>query len=105
MIKFIFEVTIKPTSTEGEYIEAWKRGSAIIQKEPGANSTILHRKMDGSGKLLAIARWESKELRDAAMKRLDTLEPAIQAIINKHKEFGDTTILGFFEEITEINPQ
>jgi hypothetical protein len=54
-MKFIFEVRIKPGHTEAEYVKAWQKGSTIIQEQPGAQGTRLHRKVGEQGVLLAIA--------------------------------------------------
>jgi antibiotic biosynthesis monooxygenase (ABM) superfamily enzyme len=97
-MKFIFEVRIKPGCTEEQYTEAWQRGSAIIQKEPGAMGTNLHRKVGEQGVLLAIATWETKEARDAAMEKLKHVDPEARAILDKHKEFGDVSVVGNFDE-------
>ncbi len=101
-MKFIFKIKIKENCSEQEYIEAWKKGSTIIQKSQGAKGTKLYRKISEPGALIAIADWESKELRDVAMKRLDQEAPEIQVILNRHKEFGETEVLGNFEEIESV---
>ncbi|MBI4120835.1 MAG: antibiotic biosynthesis monooxygenase [Parcubacteria group bacterium] len=104
-IKFIFTINIKEGHSVEEYIAAWKRGSAIIQASEGAGGTVLYRKIDEPGTLIAIATWESKELRDVAMKKLDAAPPDIQAVLHRHKEYGATEILGSFEEIDRVDPQ
>lgn len=104
-MKFIFEVKIKKGHTEQEYIDAWKKGSAIIQNSEGAKGTVLYRKINESGTLIAIAEWESKEVRDAAMKKLDEGGLEMRELLDKHKEYGDTNMLGNFEEIARVNPQ
>lgn len=102
-MKFIFKIKIKDGYSEQEYIEAWKKGSAIIQKSPGAKGTVLYRKFGEPETLMAIAEWESKELRDMAMNKLNQ-ETDFQTILNKHKEFGETEVLGNFEEIARVEP-
>lgn len=105
-MKFIFKIKIKEGHTEQEYIDVWKRGSAVIQKMEGAQGTALHRKIGELGTLLAIATWESKEARDAAMKKLQEVDPETRRIIDAHKEYGETDskMLGNFEEIERVNP-
>ena len=98
-MKFIFEVIIKGGHTEEEYVNAWKKGSEIIQASPGAQGTILYKKIDEPNKLVAIATWASKEERDLAMKKLRDAG----AQIDLHKEFGDTHALGNFEEIARVD--
>jgi heme-degrading monooxygenase HmoA len=97
-MKFVFEIIIKPGHTVEEYTRAWKRGSAIIQKEPGALGTRLHQKIGEPEKLLAIASWKSKRMRDEAMERLAKADLATREIINKHREFGDLRLIGEYEE-------
>ncbi len=97
-MKFIFEIKLKPGHTEEEYKAAWKRGGSIIQKEPGAQGTKLYNKIGESGKLIAIATWESKAVRDAAMEHLKYVNAETTDILEKHKEYGEINILGYFEE-------
>src|SRR6266699_1839907 len=97
-MKFIFIVRVKPGHTEEEYINAWKTGSNIIQKEPGAQGTKLYRKVGKSGEFIAIATWESKDARDKAFAHLKTVDAQTSELLDKHKEYGETTVLGFFEE-------
>lgn len=103
-MKFIFTIKIKEGHSEKEYIDAWKKGSAIIQTSEGAQGTVLYRKIGEPGTLIAIATWKSKALRDIAMKKLDEAEPEIRMVLNKHKEYGATEILGNFEEIDRVDP-
>lgn len=103
-MKFLFKVNIKDGHSEQEYIEAWKNGSTIIQKSEGAKGTILYRKTGEPETLIAIAEWESKELRDRAMEILDK-NADLQTILRNHKQFGETEVLGNFEEIARVEPQ
>jgi hypothetical protein len=45
--------------------------------------------------LLAIARWESKEARDAAERARD---PRVQAILDEQAEHVEIRVLGEFED-------
>ena len=102
-MKFIFKIRIKDGHTEQEYIDAWRKGSAIIQNSLGAQGTVLYRNMSEPRMLIAIAEWESKELRDKAMKKLGEVADAeIQKILNRHKDHGETEILGNFEEVERV---
>ena len=51
-MKYIFEITIKPNSTQEEYIEAWQKSSSLIQKSPGASGTKLYGKIGEVNKLI-----------------------------------------------------
>ena len=104
-MKFIFKIKIKEGHSEQEYIDAWKKGSAIIQASEGAQGTALYRKIGEPGTLIAIATWESKEARDTAMKKLKEVEPTIRAILDKHTEYGNRENLGNFEEVGRVDPQ
>lgn len=91
---FIFEVHIKPGYTAEQYADAWLRASEIIQRSPGAQGTRLHRKIGEPNVLLAIATWESKEVRDV----MEAGQPQeVQAIIASQAEFVDIHLVGEFE--------
>jgi len=97
-MKYIFEIKIKSGHSLDEYVESWKAGSAVIQKYPGANGTRLYKKIGEPEKLLAIADWESKKLRDQAMKSLSESDSETQKIWKAHGEYGDITKIGEFDE-------
>src|SRR3989344_8244664 len=97
-MKYIFEIKIKLGSTVEEYVEAWKAGSAIIQKSPGARGTRLYRKIGEPDRLLGIADWESKEARDRAMEKLEETDPATREVLDKHETYGEITKLGAYDE-------
>ncbi|MDO8621498.1 MAG: antibiotic biosynthesis monooxygenase [Candidatus Levybacteria bacterium] len=103
-MKFIFEIRIRNGHTEQEYIDAWKKGSGIIQVSEGAEGTVLYRKIGEPGTLLAIASWESKEVRDVAMKKLDEAGLEVKEVLDNHNNYGDTNIIGNFEEIARVEP-
>lgn len=102
-MKFIFKIKIKNGHTEEDYIEAWRKGSSIIQESVGTKGTKLYRKINEPGTLIAIAEWESKELRDKAMKKLDQ-DLELQEVLTKHREYGDIEIIGNFDEIASVEP-
>ena len=104
-MKFIFEIKLKPGFTANDYRAAWEKGSAIIQKELGAQGTKLHQKMDDPNTLLAIASWESKELRDQAMERLEQMPEETREVLKAHEAIADFNWLGHFEQIAEVTPQ
>ena len=90
---FIFEVHIKPGYTAEQYADAWLRASEIIQRAPGAQGTRLHRKIGDPNVLLAIATWESVEVRNA----MEASQPEeVQAIIASQAEFVDIHLVGEF---------
>lgn len=97
-MKYIFEVKIKQGHTVEEYAIAWKRGSEVIQKMSGARGTRLHRKIDDSNTLLAIAGWESKKARDKAMKDLESGDETTREIIHKHREFREFVKIGEYDD-------
>ncbi len=96
-MKFIFEVTINPGYKLEDYAEIWEAESKIIQKEPGALGTRLHRCIGVPSKLVAIASWQSKELRDAAIDNLKDNEELKQLVARKDK-VATLNRLGEFEE-------
>ena len=104
-MKFIFEVKVKKGHTKKQYIDAWKEGSTLIQNSKGAQGTILYQNTSNPNSLLAIATWKSKKERDAAMKKLHQADSITREIITEHRKYGDTTIIGNFEEIALIKPK
>lgn len=92
---FVFEVRVKPGYTQERYAEAWVRASEIIQRASGARGTLLHRKLGDPGGLLAIASWDSKDLRDAAESKRDA---RVQAILDEQSEFVEIRIVGEFAD-------
>ena len=91
---FIFEVRIRPGYSAEQYADAWLRASRIIQQAPGAQGTRLHRKIGDPDKLLAIATWESKALRDA-MEGEQAAE--VVSIIESQAEFVEVQLIGEYE--------
>jgi len=94
-VHFIFEVHVKPGYSAEQYADAWVRASELIQQSPGARGTRLHRKIGDPDVLLAIATWESKEIRDA----MEARQPdAVRDIIAREAEFVDIRVIGEFED-------
>jgi quinol monooxygenase YgiN len=94
-MKFIFEVRMKPGYTVEEYAAAWISASEIIQRTPGARGTYLHRKIGSPDTLLAIATWDTKAHRDA---KDDHRDATVRAILDKHAQHCNVTVIGEFEE-------
>jgi len=91
---FIFEVHLKPGYSAEQYAAAWVEASQIIQRAPGAMGTRLHRKIGEPDVLLAIATWESKEIRDT----MEATQPReVLAIIESQAPFVDIHLVGEFE--------
>ena len=92
---FVFEVRVRPGHSAEQYAEAWVEASRIIQSQPGARGTRLHRRIGSPDRLIAIASWESKSARDAAEAQRD---PRVQAILDAEAQFVDVEILGEYED-------
>lgn len=92
---YIFEVTVKPGFTVEEYARGWEKASAIIQQNPGARGTYLHRKIDDPDTVLAIAHWDSKAHRDA---KDDSQSEKVRAILSRHAELCEFRLIGEYEE-------
>ena len=99
-MKYIFEIHVRPGQSVEEYVEAWKSGSAIIQKQPGAQGTRLFRKIGEPDVLLAIADWTSKQHRDDAMAALALADPETQDVLRRHEMFGKLRMIGEFTDTT-----
>ena len=92
---FVFEVHIKPGYSAAQYADAWVKASRLIQQSPGARGTRLHQKIDEPGVLLAIAAWESKDIRDA----MEANQPeAVRKIIAEQAPFVDIRVIGEFDD-------
>lgn len=107
-IRFVFQARLKPGCTEQQYIDAWRRGSQLVQVLPGARGTIMHRSLDYSNTYMAIATWDSKEARDSAMYELGQMDQSILEIWNEDEQYATFLLvsadLGHFEEIARVNP-
>ena len=102
-MKYIFEVTINPGWRIEDYVKVWQAESEIIQREPGARGTMLHRPVNQSDRLLAIATWESKALRDAALERLKN-DPEIVKLRRRREPIVTFRLIGEFEDPEWIVP-
>jgi len=60
-MKFVFKVKIKKGRSAPDYIEAWKKGSAVIQESTGARGTVLYRKIDEPGTFWQSPRGRRKK--------------------------------------------
>lgn len=103
--RYVFEARVRPGCSEEQYIDAWRAGSDVIQREPGALGTRLHRKEPGI--LVAIATWESKAARDAASRRLGLIEGttgAADSVVHRHLQFADVTPIFGLDEVGVVDP-
>lgn len=92
---FVFEVRVREGYTAEQYAEAWVEASAIIQRVVGARGTRLHRSVDQPDRLLAIASWESRALRDEAESMRDA---RVAEIIASQARYVDIRVVGEFED-------
>lgn len=92
---YMFEITVDADHRAEDYADIWVRASTLIQRAAGARGTALHRKIGQPNALIAIARWDSKESRDAMEFAKD---PAIMKIIHEAAPFVTIRPLGEFEE-------
>lgn len=88
MYRVIFEH--HPTAgKEQEFINQWQAGSDVIQTYPGARGTLLFKSLDKPGVMYAMAEWESKAERDAAMKLISERDDA-EWVMHEHEKFVDS---------------
>jgi hypothetical protein len=97
-MNFIFEIRIRKGRTVEEYVQAWERGSVIIQQQAGARGTRLFRKIGSPDVLLAIATWSSKNARDEAMIRLAAASEDVREILFLHETIAEVTVVGEYDE-------
>ncbi len=106
MIKLIFRIDLY-TGTPGDYIDAWKAGSKLIQEYDGAMGTILHHQAGRPSTFLAVATWRDRESREAAMKAIEA-DPVKKAVCDRHLKLAILTFdgpgLGYFEIVEEVKP-
>ncbi len=96
-MKFVFEVTLKPKATRQQFIDAWKKSSAIINKQPGARGSELYEKIGEDG-FLAVASWDSREARDKAMEALRSVDDETRKVLDRGMDYGYVKIIGNFED-------
>lgn len=87
MYRVIFEHHPK-AGMEEQFIKQWQTGSDIIQTYPGACGTLLFRSLDNPNVLYAMAEWESKAARDAAVEEMSKREDA-EWLLHAHEQFVD----------------
>ena len=104
MYRIIFEQHPRE-GQEKDFIEQWQKGSDIIQTYPGARGTKLFRSVSNPKILYAMAEWESKEARMAAVEAIKERLDA-EMVLHGHEAYkiNPTTIVGEFECIAESNP-
>lgn len=105
--KFIFQVNVADNKDE-EFITHWHNGSIPIQEMPGAMGTRLHKKQGEDHAYIAIAEWESKEARTAAMhilnEGIDKERSERMKQWHDNDYFGTVTVLGEVDEISIVLP-
>lgn len=97
-MKYLFQINLKEGVAVEQYVEAWKKGSELIQKYPGAKGTRLLQKIEEPDTLIAMAEWDSLEARNAAMDALKRTDPQTQEIWKAHAQIAAITYLGAFDE-------
>jgi quinol monooxygenase YgiN len=103
--KYIFQVEVRP-GEDRAFIQSWHNGSIPIQQSPGALGTRLHKKRGEEHVYIAIAEWESREARQAAMEKLhtpgDTLGDEMRRW-GRNEDFGTVRLLAEVDEIDLVN--
>ena len=101
--RFVFEARVRPGYSEEQYIEAWRAGSLVIQGQPGALGTHLHRSEPGI--LVAIASWESRDARDAAAVELgfaDITTRDLNSVVHQHLMFAEVSRMFGLDEVAVV---
>ncbi len=93
-MKFIFEVILTGMTAE-EYAANWVKASEIIQQNPGARGTRLHRDLNNPDRLLAIASWESREARHL---KDDEKSKIVRDILSEHALTCEINVIGEFDD-------
>lgn len=104
--RYIFQVNVRP-GEERAFELSWHNGSIPIQKMPGARGTRLHKKEGMKSIYIAIAEWDSKEARHAAMSALADPTHVLGNEMRKwgsNEDFGKVTLIAEIDEIFHIVP-
>jgi hypothetical protein len=99
--RFIFGVRFRSEEALAAFIPHWEATSRIIQQEPGACGTKLHR-LQGELAVLAIAEWTSKEARDNAFIAIEKKYHSAHPVRQSNSQFGDVFIVGNADEICTV---
>jgi heme-degrading monooxygenase HmoA len=104
--RYVFEIKVRPGEDEA-FIEHWREGSKPIQEYDGARGTRLHKKRGDEHTYIAIAEWESREKRQAAMQEIKAGETERAMRVKEwgnNEDFGEVTVLGEIDEIDTVLP-
>ena len=101
--RFVFGVRFKTEKDLENYVKFWTESSRLIQEEPGAQGTRLHR-VEGELTVFAVAQWESKEARDRAFENLERKYASEHPLNRDDGEFGEVFIIGGGSEIDAVFP-
>ncbi len=104
--RFIFETRVRPGEDEA-FIRNWHDFSVPIQKYPGARGTRLHTKRGEEHVYIAIAEWNSREAREAAMADIRKNESDLAQQANagrQNEDYGEVTVLAEVDEIDIVMP-
>lgn len=99
--RYVFGVLFHSEKALQKYREVWEEGSKIIQKEPGARGTRLHR-APGCLVLIVIAEWESKAARVRAFRRLKRRYPPTHVVHTPDERYGRVITIGGMHEIALV---
>lgn len=105
--RFVFEIKVLD-GQDDTFIEHWREGSKPIQEYDGARGTRLHKKLGEEHTYIAIAEWESREKRQAAIHEINVGETERAKRVKEwgnNEDFGGVTILGEIDEIYAVIPK
>lgn len=91
---------------EKEFFDAWQKGSDEIQKYPGAAGTLFFKDHNDPSTTYAIATWESKEARDAAMAEIEK-RPDGDEVMNGYEKYAEPDsieVVAALDLVGESNP-
>ena len=104
----MYRILIKHHPRSGQedaFIQQWQSGSDVIQTYAGALGTKLFRNPDQPAIFYAMADWESKDARNAAMKAIEKDRPDAETILHGYAAFLDQhEKIGEFELVAKSNP-
>lgn len=101
----VFMISFPSENQLNLYVTFWKDVSRVIQREPGARGTRLHRVHGSEPAVLVIAEWESAETRIAAYQKMNAKMPIDAVVASFIADFGGkVTIIAKATEIAAVLP-
>ncbi len=101
--RLVFTISFPSDDALLKYAAYWSELSQIIQKEPGARGTRLHKIAGPTPTILVIAEWGSAEARMAAYRKMNAEVEVDTVVAKRIMELGGTLGFIFIAKADEID--